>query len=339
MSGKFVLLRAKIKQTEFEYEGQIAKNDDFYEDVATSSDYWLVFADHLRKYFSEVELWYQADPNHPKGIFTHSTGLVERFCEKDFMDFPGSPDVLFVRGDHKEYYSVITRTPFAQRIYYPSGPYYIPNSRFEWDTCFVEDERQVRNVHEATGAYTFLFRKSCVEKYFINWNEKKKYDLCVVCNAPTVDRKRLYLLKEILKGMKSGTTALVIGLTGEKVLEEFKQYPVTFSGFINRKEIGKYMNQCRVGLVLSSAKGDGSPRVFQEFLASDVPVVTTEEAVYSSYYINGLTGRSARVPNSLAKIITKVLENMDQYSPRKYFLEELNMEKSVKQFMSNIGRI
>ena len=334
--GRFVMLRAPIKQTVVEWEGQVAKNDDFFEDVVSSSDYWLVFADKLRAYFSSVEVCYQTDPDHPKGVFEHSTGLIERFCEKDFIDFPGSPDVLFVRGDHSDYYSLIASCPLAQRVYYPSGPYHVPNCNFNWDVCFVESEKQLRAVHEVTGADTFLFKKSCVEEYFLPWNEDKKYDLCVVCGAPEHRRKRLFLLKEILDKMEKGITALVIGLTSEVVMNEFKNYPVTFSGFVNRKEIGRYMNQCRVGLILSSAEGDGSPRAIQEFLASDVPVVTTEEAVYSRYYINEKTGRVARAPSSLAKIITKVFENYSQYSPRKYFVENLGMKKSVDNFMECI---
>lgn len=338
MSGRLVMLRATTKQTEFEYEGQLAKNDDYYTDVMKSTDYWLVFANHLRKYFEEVEVCYQADKHHPIGTFTHSTGLVERFCEKGFADFPGRPDVLFVRGDHEAYYSLILKSFLSQRVYYPSGPYYTPPYQFEWDVCFVEDERQINKVHEETGADIFLFRKSCVDKYFIHWNEEKKYDLCVVCNAPTWERKRLFLLKNILDKMEKGTTALVIGLTGREIIKEFEGYLVTFSGFVNRKEIGKYMNQCRIGLVLSSGKGDGSPRVIQEFLASNVPVVTTEEATYSKYYINAMTGRSARVPGSLAKISTKVLTNLDKYSPREYFMNELTMEKSISNFIQRIGR-
>ena len=339
MNGKIAILRAPIKQTIVEWEGQVAINDSFFEDVATSSDFWLVFADCLQRYFSEVELWYQTDPEHPVGEFTHSTGLVERFFKKNFETFPGSPDVLFVRGDHKEYYPVVASCSFAQRVYYPSGNYFIPNCDFNWDVCFVEDQRQVNEVNEKTGADIFLFKKSCVDKYFLYWNEPKKYDLCVVCNAPQYKRKRFLLLKDVLDNMEKETTALVIGLTSKKVMKEFKNYPVTFSGFVGRKEIGRYMSQCKIGLVLSSAEGEGSPRVIQEFLASNIPVVITEQGIYSSYYINEKTGRTARVSDSLGKICTKVLERYSQYRPRDYFIENLSMERSIQNFVKCIGLV
>lgn len=331
------MLRAPIKQTVVHFEGQTAKNDDYYEDVTTSSDFWLVFADRLRGYFDEVEVWYQEDKDHPEGAFTHSTGLVERYKRKGFEPLDESPDVLFVRGDMEDYYPVISAFPFAQRIYYPSGPYHVPNCEFNWDVCFVEDARQLRMVHEKTGADTYLFKKSCVDKYFLHWNVPKKYDICVVGGGAEYERKKVYLLWKVMKYLPEGTTALIIGLKSAKMRDDFRERRfvkgVHFAGFVNRKEIGKYMNQCKVGLVLSNADRDGSPRVIQEYLASNIPVVLTENAVFSRYYINEKTGKMARMINSISKAVEKVLGNLDKYSPREYFRENLTMDQSVENFV------
>ena len=163
---KLVMLRAPTKQTEVHYKGQLAKNDDFYEDVSTSTDFWLVFADALRKYFSTVEVWYQEDQHHERGFHCHSTSLLERWFQPGYtFTTQEKIDVLFVRGDHKDYYPVISQFPEAQLVYYPSGPYYCPSTQFHWDTCFVESISHIPEVVKKTDAMVKLFKKGCVHKY------------------------------------------------------------------------------------------------------------------------------------------------------------------------------
>ena len=336
--SKFIMLRATTKQTHVKFEGQFAKNDDYYEDVTTSTDFWLVFADGLRKYFDQVEVWFQEDIYHPEGKFVHSTGLIERYFKKGYnFKNEKEPDILFVRGSHKEYETVIARFPLAQKVYYPSGFYYFPTIGKDWDVCFTEDPNHMQEVEKRTQADVFLFKKSCVAEPFLSWNCEKEYDLCFICGAKERDRKRLHLLKTLLDQVKNKFSVLVMGLKSEKVIEEFKDYNVTFGGFINRKEIGKYMSKCRAGTVLSSYKGDGSPRVIQEFLASNIPILVCSDSVFSPYYINEKTGVVGNT-SSLGYDAENILTNMDRFSPRQYFLEELTMEKSVEHFMDCVYR-
>ena len=338
---KFVMLRAPIKQTVVEWEGQIAKNDSAYEDIETATDYWTVFANEMLRYFDEVEIWYGENSEHPRGFFCHSTGLIERYFREDYVstEIEKVPDVLFVRGDHKEYYPVIERFTGSKLVYYPSGHYYCPNTKFPWDLCFVEDPRQLKEVKEKTNAETALFKKSCVDKYFTFWNCEKKYDVCFIGGAAEYKGKRILLLKDILDALDRKISVLVLGLKSKKLEEEFKDYPVHFQGFVNRKMIGNYMSKCRMGLVLATVKGNGSPRVIQEFLAAGLPIVVSDKTVYSDYYINDRTGYVAYGDSKLPWTIMKCLEDTNKFDTRRYFLEELLMEDSVENFISCLERL
>ena len=164
---KIALLRAKTKQTYGTYEGQRVRNDDYFEDVSTSTDLYTVLFDRLRGYFDQVEIWYQEDGDHPEGIFIHSTGLVERFFTHGYhsMSTDDIPDVLFVRGDMKDYYPVIQKCERSFKVYYSAGHYFNPPTGFQWDLVFVDDPKHVKVVEYNTGAPVELFKKTCSNQF------------------------------------------------------------------------------------------------------------------------------------------------------------------------------
>lgn len=338
---KFVMLRALVKQTKVDYKGQTAINDRPYEDVETSSDYWTVFASKLleKGWYDEVEIWYQEDEGHrPVNSFIHSTGMLERYKPEGFRyikrEIP--VDVLFVRGDMKEYKSVIDQLPDAFTIYYPSGPYYCPS--FIPDLSFVEDPIHIGPVKLRTGSNVELFKKSCVSKYFSpnHYIGKKQWDIAFVCCAPIAERKRLSLLFKILHKLPN-VSAVVIGLTDEKLIKEAKGLNITWKGWMPRKGMNFVLSQCKIGLVLSTAEKDGCPRVIMEYLASGLPVVVSDKTCCSSIYVNRQTGFVAS-DEELPEAIEECLEISSFLDIRNYFNTVLSMGCSVRHFAETVKK-
>lgn len=339
---KLAMLRAKTKQTYARYEGQKVRNDDYYEDVTTSTDLYTVLCGHLMNYFDEVEIWYQEDPLHPAGKFVHSNGLVERFFTEGYTNLStdDEPDVLFVRGDMQEYYPVIKRFKNSYKVYYSAGNYYCPPTFFKWDLVFVDDPKHAQVVKVKTGSPVELFKKSCSNHFLKAWNEKEVADVCFVCNAPQFKIKRLMLFREIMLSLNAdGISGVVLGLKAKRLLERFKNVPnVRFMGHTNRAEVGKIMAGCKLGLVISNER-DGSPRVIQEFLACNLPVIVSTRTTCSELYINNQTGMRAN-DKAIPQIIKLILSgsHYETYEPRKYFLENLTMEKSAEWIVENIKK-
>jgi len=338
---KFVMLRALVKQTKVEYKGQTAINDSPYEDVETSSDYWTVFASKLleKGWYDEVEIWYQENEDHPvQTPHIHSTGLKEIFKPKGYgySSYEKPIDVLFVRGDMKEYRPVIDQLSNAFTIYYPSGPYYCPS--FVPNLSFVEDPIQIDTVKLRTGSNVELFKKSCVSKYFStnHYVGKKQWDIAFVCCAPIAERKRLSLLFKILRKLPN-VSAVVIGLTDEKLIEEAKELNITWKGWMPRKEMGLVLSRCKIGLVLSTAEKDGCPRVIMEYLASGLPIVVSDKTCCSSIYVNRQTGFVAS-DEELPEAIEECIEISGFLDIKNYFNTVLSMGCSVRHFAETVKK-
>jgi glycosyltransferase involved in cell wall biosynthesis len=291
----------------------------------------------LRKHYDEVEIWYQEDKGHPAGEFVHSTGLKEVFHKKHYPDAQ-PPDVLFVRGDCTKYLPLLERMSGSTfLVYYSAGNYYCPPKKFWWHLIFVDDEKHISPVVQDTGVPTTLFKKSCVHKYFPARKGTGAVDVCFTCNAPQYRIKGGDHFQQIMRILRSdGITAYCIGLKSEELLRKFSRLDnVFFTGFIPRHYVGEIMARCKVAVVLSGDR-DGSPRVLQEYLACDLPLVLSEGTAFSHNYLNTGTGVVASKHIEIA--IMSVLERPSIYQPRKYFLENLTMDKAVEHFADAIRK-
>lgn len=334
---KFVMLRATTKQTVVEYQGQVAKNDDYYEDSSTSTDYYVSLCDELLKYFDRVEIWYQGDNEHkPCTAFVHNSGLIERYWPEGFegVTEKDAPDVLFVRGDKDAYHSVIRKFRDAFKVYYSAGHYYLPPSGFQWHLVFVDDPRHVKEAEEDAYCPVRLFKKSCVDKYFPGRRGEGAVDIYFTCNAPQAGIKGLRFFLRLLSRELRGISAFCVGLRDAGMEKEFAGLPVYFTGFLPRTWVGQLMARSKLGLVLSNER-DGSPRVISEYLCADLPIVVREQTTCSPFYVNDRTGVTP-CDADMAGAIKYVLGNRDKFDPRNYFMEHLTMEKSAEWIFENI---
>jgi len=326
---RFVMLRAVQKQTVVEYQGQTAKNDDYFTDSSESSDFYTVLCSELLNHYAQVEIWYQEDSKHKAfNAFVHKSGLVERFWPKGYLGLSDMdrPDILFIRGDKKDYHPVLKTFPDSFKIYYPAGNYYNPPSQFAWDLVFADDPRHAEEVRKETPYLVELFRKSCVDRCFPGGKGDGAVDIYFTCNAPQYELKGLRFFLRIMRDLKA-VSALCVGLKDENMEKEFKGLPVYFTGFVPRRHVGELMARCRMGLILSTER-DGSPRVLQEYICSDLPVVVRESTAHSPLYVNPMTGVASSDEN-MVKTILRVLESRGTFAPREYFMENLTIERSA----------
>lgn len=334
---KFVMLRAGFKQTKVIFNGQIAKNDGAHDDVTTLSDFWIVFANELliRGFYDQVEVWYQTK-NDPHS-FEHSSGLIERYFKPGYKGSDTNIHVLFVRGNLNDYRHILGHCQNTFKIYYPSGPYHTP--KFTPDLSFVEDVRHLNHIKAKKNFNVELFKKGCVEKYFLckNENINKTWDLCFVACAPIYKRKGIERLHKLLISIPK-LKVLVIGLRDTEIEKKFASYNVTFSGWIPRTSIGNFMTQCKYGIILSTDKEDGCPRVIQEFLACGTPVLVYDETCCSDFYLNQQTGFRFSNESMVKTVKHAFLLEHNILRPRKYFLNNLTMDHVIEHFVSILQR-
>lgn len=335
---KFAILRAPRKQTVVKWEGQIAKNDEYFTDSSESSDFYTVLCSELLNHFDQVEIWYQRESFKKERAFCHDNGLIERYWEQAFRDVKKEdwPDILFVRGDMMDYRRLLDRLhKEVFLIYYSAGKYYEPQSKYWWDLVFVDDPRHMEELKESLEEVEIrLFKKSCVDKYFPG-GKGGNIDVYFTCNGPQWDQKGLRFFLKIMTELRKKAKAVCVGLKDPSWDREFKGLPVYFTGYVPRVHVGQVMARSGIGLVLSTER-DGSPRVIQEYLCSDLPMVVRGTTTCSDLYLNSETGIRAENDVEVLPAVIDLLSRRGDYRPRDYFMKNLTVQESARYLIECI---
>ena len=107
-----------------------------------------------------------------------------------------------------------------------------------------------------------------------------------------------------------------------------------------RSDMAKNIAKCKVGIVAVNSAIDSCPRVIPEMLACDVPIVVLNGVRFwqSKYIVSGVTGELATEDNFWG-VVRNVLKNIDKYSPREYYMENLSLKKAVEFIRRKIDEI
>ena len=154
----------------------------------------------------------------------------------------------------------------------------------------------------------------------------KEYDIVMLANFARY--KRHFLLFDTLRRMPSSTRVLLLGSrwegrTVETLREEARVYGVenniTIKERLPDKELMDALRSAKVSLIFSGNEGACVAVVESMFL--DVPVgIFANANIGSKFYINEQTGRLFQ-SNNIADQITEFVELYQNYSPRKYVID------------------
>ena len=158
----------------------------------------------------------------------------------------------------------------------------------------------------------------------------KKYDFLYVClddNPKDCEpgwqsyNRNWELAKKCLKVMCSrhNLKGLIVGRTNCKI-EDFCSDKIKSISFMPFNEFSKRMQECRFLFVPNIS--DASPRVITEALCYNMPVIVNSNILGGWHnVIPGVTGEFFTNEHNISNAITKIVVNLHNYEPRKWFLE------------------
>ena len=200
----------------------------------------------------------------------------------------------------------------------------------EEDRAYLNSQSNILTTHLAHSDYI-------EEDETVDAGHRKKYDIVFNGTYDEMDRKRhLFLLSLLKHPLLGDKTALFMGRGRNENIERFKQQVradrlderVSVMANIRRKEVPKYLAECRVGVHL--ALHENGPRCIYEFFRADIPcVVSACTAGVNFEHFNSRTGGVAK-DKDLPLAIYEVSQPGHRFAPRKWFLEESGSLNSTR---------
>jgi len=166
---------------------------------------------------------------------------------------------------------------------------------------------------------------------------QKRFDVVFNGTYDEMDRKRhLFMLSLLRHPLLQHKTVLFMGRGKNENIERFKQQVrlnrmderITVMANIRRKEVPKYLAECRVGVHL--ALHENGPRCIYEFFRAGIPcIVSACTAGVNFEHFNSRTGIVAK-DKDIPLAICEALQSGHQFAPRKWFLEESGSLNSTR---------
>lgn len=324
---KFLLLRGQVPTDR-------PSSEIVFEHLKDVDDMWsLLFASFLSAE-DEGEIWYWG--GNRKHRFAKN--LTERWVPS-FANYKSAytPDVIFCRGGFPEYHHILKKFPNAFKIYYGAGRRFLPQPGFhDYDLVLQDSIPQVKECREKfPNLRAELFIKPAADNLFYPKTATKEYDVCFPANWAQNFKGHDFVyatapndLKILNLGNNPRQRPIPKSVTSHKLL---------------RPQMAAHIAKCKVGIVAANSPIDSCPRVIPEMLACGLPIVVLKGTrFWTDKYINSVFSSSS--PFSTGEVaeredfwdtVRHVLENIDNYSPREYYITNLSL-KIAANYIKNL---
>ena len=250
------------------------------------------------------------------------------------IEFPFTPNVILCRGGFSEYHKVLKRYPNAFKIYYGAGKRYLPQKGFTDYQLILQDSFE--QLRKCKALYpdipVSLFVKPAADNIMYPYDNarKKVYDVCFPANGSQ------YKIKGHEFVYNSNIPYSILNLGNDSPCTKPTN---VVSHRVLRKDIAKEYAKCKCGIVCTSSAVDSCPRVIPEMLACDLPIIVLEGVrFWCDKYINEKTGIIASKDN-FWNAVDYVLNNLDKFKPREYYLDQLSLKKSAFEINNTINAV
>ncbi|PHS73637.1 MAG: hypothetical protein COB22_00050 [Cycloclasticus sp.] len=295
--------------------------------------YFLMLSEFVRKgilrniffiYFSEV--------NYSK----RHNGIDILFLKKavDIAPEALNTHYLWVRGDKKEYLPLIRMGKWNKRFFYGASSYYIPYKTWGYDAVLLDENEHISIVQkEQENTLGLRLLKPANEQVFMKLDKVEKiYDICIFS---TLHKNPGAFLK-IYEAFPE-LNYVVIGRDNVPEIEHIKDNSnLKLTGFISHEKANKYLNQSKIGIILSLR--DGAPRVIVESMSAGLPQIVNKRLSSGKSYINSSTGLFSGDDEILDKV-EFLLMNYKKMSPEAYYKEHFSLEKATNKLSENLDKI
>jgi hypothetical protein len=316
--------------------GQVPKDRDPQEIVFDSidlvDDVWtqLLYAMVTPLDYGEVWYWGGTRTKGFKGNFTER--WIPSFGSYDSGDFV--PNIIFCRGGFKQYHTVLKRFPNAIKIYYGAGRRYLPDNDFvDYDIILQDSPGQLNKCRVIyKKPETTLFIKPAADNIFYPRKAEKEYDVCFPANAAQAFKGHRFVYSTVPEDI----TVLNLGNKPDRY-----KHPHNVTSYrLLRHQMASHICKCRVGIVTVDSDVDSCPRVIPELLACGLPIIVLNKVKFwrEKYIVSSVTGEIAHV-STFWDVVKMVLRNVDNYTPRKYYEENLSIMHAAKFLKERINAI
>lgn len=298
--------------------------------------YLLLLGELVRQgYLDEAELWLISDHNFAEG----HEGITVR-CFTSFAQMARhrrATDILWIRGDRRDYLPVLTRMQARLWVYYAASKLFIPRHWAPYDLILVDDRRHSKVVRPFVGRTLVepVLKTTDPTIFRPLPNVKKEFDLCMIGSIDT-KRKNYPTLVRLLQAIPTLKVA-VVGRNGDNVEQELGAPPGSICRFefCEREVLNRIMNQSRAGFVPSLQ--DASPRVILEYIAAGVPLILNANIFGGRDYITPETGILAR-EDQMPAAVRQVTSGKQSFNPRRIFDERFSPTQAAKYFGTLLDR-
>ncbi len=322
---KFLMLRGQVPQDRNPEEiifDSIEKNDDVWSQ--------LLYAMLNENDYGEI--WYYNGPHREHKL---APNLTERWIS-NFETYKTNfvPNIVFARGAFAEYNYVLYKFSKAISIAYGAGRRFLLQPGFyDYDIILQDSPEQVEICKvQFPKSLTTLFIKPAADNIFYPVDCEKEFDICFPANATQPFKGHDFVYSTVPDHIK------LLNL-GNKP-DRYKHGNNVTAFRVLRTEMAKHISRCEVGIVAVSSAVDSCPRVIPELLACDIPIVVLNDIRFwqSKYIVSGVTGELAVKDNFWDKV-RHVLDNLDTYTPRQYYKENLSLEHAGKFIRGKIDEV
>ena len=178
---------------------------------------------------------------------------------------------------------------------------------------------------------------------------EKKYDFIYSCPVSfpdnnkncspdwTASNKNWELAKKCIEIMcvKYKLKGLLVGRKDCKLPDEVEKM-VEKTGFINWYDFLKKYKQSKFIFVPNIH--DASPRVITEAMCCNIPVLLNKNIIGGWKYINEKTGEFFNDEKDIESVLDKMLKNLKNYTPRKYYTDNFGIVKSGKRLLDFVKK-
>ncbi|MGR9072911.1 MAG: glycosyltransferase [Gammaproteobacteria bacterium] len=261
-------------------------------------------------------------------------GNITVVFRKGFKNLPPEcldTDLLWVRGDKREYMSQLRRGTWKKRIFYGASSHFYPYKTWGYDAILVDEPEHYMTIAKRYPEIRpLMFIKPADERIFFKIPDaEKQYDVCIFSTLHK-NPKAFDLLVAALPEMQF----LVIGRDDVKTVEHLKGRPnIHWAGRVSQTQANLLLNQSKIGVVLS--ENDGAPRVILESMAAGLPQLLNNRLLIGKTYLADACGKIAG-PESFPAAVRSLVENYRSYAPEIFFKEHYSIDRAAGQFAENL---
>lgn len=311
---KYLMLRGQVPQDR-------NPNEIIFDKIENCDDMWtqLIYQMTTKDDYSEIWYWGGERVKRFQPWFTER--WIKDFKHSYKYDF--DPDVIFCRGGFSEYDHIIKKYPDAIKVYYGAGRRFLPNNS-KYDLILQDSKEQLkecRKVFPSIPSTTFI--KPAADNIFYPMPIEKDYDVVFPANGSQEKLKGHQFVYDKIDHKKY--SVLNLGNKGK-----IKPPSLVHRYRVKRTMMPESLQRAKVGLVCSVNKVDSCPRVIPEMLACDIPIICLKGIRFQEdLYMNEKTGLVVD-KKEVNDAIEYVLNNLDKFSAREYYEENLSLKVAAK---------